>query len=117
MAESAPFATCANPLPTVEASWLERLKVIFEHLVEQEPIGAWMREQGFDPLRGCIAVLPEQLRVDVGPFPPPYVRFCRDIVAPVLMDVAALGLPETIADAFPLLLKRSAAVINEINCP
>lgn len=101
----------------MEPLMFDKVLASIDRIVTECPFGAWMREQGFDPLRGCIAVLPEQLRVDVGPFPPPYVRFCRDIVAPVLMDVAALGLPETIADAFLLLLKRSAAVITEINCP
>lgn len=102
----------------MEPLMFDKVLASIDRIVTECPFGAWMRAQGFDPLRGCIAVLPEQLRVDVGPFPPPYVRFSRNVVAPILMDVAALGLPETIADAFPLLLKRStAAVINEINCP
>ena len=40
-----------------------------------EPIGEYMRKQGFPPEKGGLMILPEQMRDQVGMFPPSYVAF------------------------------------------
>jgi hypothetical protein len=63
-----------------------------------EPIGEWMRSQGFPPEK-CFMVLPLRLREAFKHDCPPYVRFSNDVsgnTALLLYDV----LPE---------LKRGAA--------
>lgn len=118
MAESVQFATCANALPTAAATTFEQLQAIVDRLVEQDPIGAWMRERGFDPARGCLLIAPEMARAEFGPFPPHYVCFSRFATAVTMVDVDALGLGSPDPDVFPLFLKRGhAAVITRIECP
>lgn len=49
--------------------------------IPPEPIGEWMRSQGFDPEAGCMLVLPARLRFV---HPPRYVRFSIFIEHPIL---------------------------------
>lgn len=47
-----------------------------------EPIGEWMREQGFPP-ETSLAILPEWMRAQL-PFWPKYVQFSLDVGEPIL---------------------------------
>ncbi|WP_159271999.1 hypothetical protein [Variovorax boronicumulans] len=49
--------------------------------IPPEPIGEWMRSQGFDPEAGCMLVLPVRLKFV---HPPRYVRFSAFIDHPLL---------------------------------
>lgn len=55
-----------------------------------EPIGEWMRQQGFPP-ETSLLILPETMREQLPPFAwPRYVRFSLDVAGPTLMrDVLA----------------------------
>ena len=48
-----------------------------------EPIGEWMRGQGFPP-ETCCLILPERMRELLGPFWPPYVSFSSNFAEPTL---------------------------------
>lgn len=118
MADSTQFATAANPQ---QPAMFEQVSALVDRMVAECPLGVWMREQGFDPARGCVVVLPEQLRADVGPMPPPYVRFSRLIGRPVLVDLDATARPLPIADPLPplppLLKRGHNAALLRICCP
>jgi hypothetical protein len=48
-----------------------------------EPIGEWMRGQGFPP-ETCCLILPPGMRAQLGPFWPPYVTFSPLVTSPTL---------------------------------
>lgn len=54
-----------------------------------EPIGEWMRGQGFPPEKGGLLVLPEALAAGLKPGPPfgwpAYVFVSKNALAPMLM--------------------------------
>jgi hypothetical protein len=59
-----------------------------------EPIGEWMRDQGFPPDR-CLLILPLHMRRQMGAFPPNYVNFTQHVEQPVLthdiLGLSAMG--------------------------
>lgn len=57
--------------------------------VPPEPIGKWMREQGFPP-ETSLAILPETMRGQL-PFWPEYVRFSVHVGAPTLVQNVLAG--------------------------
>lgn len=57
--------------------------------IPPEPIGEWMREQGFPP-ETSLALLPETMRSQL-PFWPEYVRFSVDVKEPTLMRSVVHG--------------------------
>jgi len=81
-------STSQSPKLTVEMLFAS-MKAVEELLKQPDPLATWMREEGFDPDRGGILVIPESMRNDLFPlFPPKYVRFSGAVLQPVLaLDV------------------------------
>lgn len=75
--EASTTATTLGSMPKVSLDdMLRAMKSI-----PAEPIGEWMRENGFPPDQYQL-ILPERMRDEVGPLPPRYVKFSPYISAP-----------------------------------
>ena len=83
-------ATTVNGAATTSAD-IERIKAALEKL-GPEPIGEWMRSQGFPP-ESSVLVMPEASRSNL-PLWPSYVLFSKTLRTPVL---CALPLPSEFA--------------------
>lgn len=72
---------------------LERATAELKAFAEQpEPIGEWMKGQGFDPEDGCVLVMPLALPQDRGSARyPRYVRFSAFIEMPILIREPRIG--------------------------
>lgn len=53
--------------------------------IPPDPLASWMRQQGFDPNRGGILVLPPEMATHLGPFLPRYVKLSKLTDVPVLV--------------------------------
>lgn len=84
-------AATASTAPTAPPSKLslEKIQAMLD-AVGPEPLGEWMREQGFPP-EASLLILPETMRSQLPSFAwPRYVRFSLNVSAPTLMrDVLA----------------------------
>ena len=58
--------------------------------IPPDPLATWMRQQGFDPNKGGVLVLPPEMAVHLGPFTPHYIKLSKLTDVPVL--VWALGM-------------------------
>lgn len=77
----------ATPPATLDLAALE--KVLAD--IPPEPIGEWMREQGFPP-ETSLAILPETMRSQL-PIWPSYVRFSLGVTEPTLARRPEVGHP------------------------
>lgn len=82
------YATSTSTSPAsslTTAQLLERIRAVKAALDENpEPVGEWMRGQGFPP-ETCCLLLPESHRAQLGPFWPPYVAFSKFVASPTLV--------------------------------
>lgn len=91
IANGMPFATMASTTSTTtpaSTGTSEQMLAAIKKLladIPPEPIGEWMRGQGFPP-ETSLAILPETMRGLLPPFAwPQYVRFSLDVSEPTLM--------------------------------
>lgn len=80
----APTSTVPTTIPASTGTTEQMLAAIEKLLADipPEPIGEWMREQGFPP-ETSLVLLPETMRSQL-PVWPKYVRFSLDVGEPVL---------------------------------
>lgn len=84
----APSSTVSTAPPaTFDLAALEKLLAD----IPPEPIGEWMREQGFPP-ETSLAILPETMRSQL-PIWPSYVRFSLGVAEPTLARRPEVGHP------------------------
>lgn len=91
IANGMPFATMASTASApVDPLTLDKLKAVIAD-IPPEPIGEWMREQGFPP-ETSVLMLPETMRSHL-PFWPSYVRFSLGAAEPMLARRPEVGHP------------------------
>lgn len=84
--------TAATGPATPAGNLRDRLEEAMRVLAEfhaAEPIGQWMRSEGCPP-EEWVVFLPSEMRRQVGPCPPSYVRFSNHIPGPVIVKARAL---------------------------
>lgn len=60
--------------------------------IPPEPISAWMREQGCDPVTGWVLLLPDSMAEQLKPYVPDCVRLSPLVPKPMIVFAPGLGL-------------------------